>query len=252
MTLPAELTWLLPLLAAPFVGSFVGLVAHRLPRGETIIFGRSACTSCQAQLTARDLVPLFSWLATRARCRHCGTPLGSSYPLTELAALGIAIWSVSTLTSWSIVIGCLLGWALLTLTLIDFREKMLPDAITLPLIATGLAAALILETLDPLAHIIGAIVGLTLFLAVAATFRRLRGYDGLGGGDAKLFAAAGAWVGWAGLPSVLLIASVTGLAVVLVIMVTGRRDIAREEIAFGPYLCFGFWIVWLYGPLVVF
>ena len=252
MTLPAEFTWLLPVLAAPFVGSFVGLVAHRLPRAEPVIFGRSACTSCHTQLTARDLVPLLSWLAARGRCRHCNAPLSARYPLTELAALVIALWAASVLGGWSVLIGCLLGWALLTLTLIDLREKMLPDMITLPLIAIGLAATLFLEPLDPLAHAIGAAAGLALFLAVGAIFRRLRGYDGLGGGDAKLFAAAGAWVGWMGLPSVLLIATVVALAVVLVKMLTRRRNIAREEIAFGPYLCFGFWIVWLYGPLAVF
>ncbi|NNE84898.1 MAG: prepilin peptidase [Alphaproteobacteria bacterium] len=252
MSLPAEFSWFLPVLAAPFIGSFIGLVAHRLPHAEPIVFDRSVCTSCHKTLSARDLVPLISWLATRGRCRHCDAPVSARYPLTELAALIVAIWAVSVLSGiWSILIGCLLGWALLTLTLVDLREKMLPDAITLPLIAIGLAAALILEPLDPLAHLIGAILGLTLFLAVGATFRRIKGYDGLGGGDAKLFAAAGAWVGWAGLPSVLLIASVTALAVVLVIMVVGRRNISQEEIAFGPYLCFGFWIVWLYGPLVI-
>ena len=95
-------------------------------------------------------------------------------------------------------------------------------------------------------------MGLTLFLAVGIIFRRLRGYEGLGGGDAKLFAAAGAWVGWLGLPSVLLVASVTALGVVLVMIAAGRRGITGEEIAFGPYLCFGFWIVWLYGPIAVF
>ena len=252
MTLPAELTWLLPVVAAPFVGSFVGLVAHRLPRAEPIVLGRSACPSCHTKLTARDLVPLFSWLAARGRCRHCDAPLSSRYPLTELAALVIAVWAVSVLSGWSILIGCLLGWALLTLALVDLREKMLPNTITLPLIAIGLAAALILEPLEPLTHVIGAALGLTLFLVVGATFRWLRGYEGLGGGDAKLFAAAGAWVGWPGLPSVLLIASVAALAVVLVMIAAGRRGMAHQEIAFGPYLCFGFWIVWLYGPLVVF
>ncbi len=249
MTLPFELTWLLPLLAAPFVGSFVGLVAHRLPRAEPIVFGRSACPSCQTTLTARDLVPLLSWLAARGRCRHCDAPLSARYPLTELAALVIALWAVSVLSGWPVLIGCLLGWALLTLALVDLREKMLPDALTLPLIGAGLVAALVLEPLAPLDHAIGAAVALTIFLAVGATFRRLRGYDGLGGGDAKLFAAAGAWVGWQGLAGVLLFATISALCVVLVMMVAGRRNLGREEIAFGPYLCLGFWVVWLYGPL---
>ena len=252
MTMPAELAWLLPVAAAPFVGSFVGLVAHRLPHAEPILFGRSACPTCRTRLTARDLVPFLSWLAARGRCRHCDAPLSVRYPLTELAALVIALWAASVLSSWSILIGCLLGWALLTLALVDLREKMLPDIITLPLIGAGLIAALYLEQLDPVAHAVGAAVGLTLFLAIAATFRRLRGYEGLGGGDAKLFAAAGAWLGWQGLPSVLLFASVTALAVVFVMIAAGRRSIAREEIAFGPYLCFGSWIVWLYGPIAIF
>ncbi len=251
MTLSAEFIWLLPLVAAPFVGSFVGLLAHRLPRAEPVVFGRSVCTACDQALAPRDLIPLISWLATRGRCRHCAAPLSVRYPLTELAALAIAVWAVSVLDGWPAVIGCLLGWALLALTLIDWRDKMLPDAITLPLIAAGLAAALILPQLDLAAHAIGAAAGLTIFLAVGATFRRLRGYDGLGGGDAKLFAAAGAWLGWQGLPSVLLIASVAALAVVFVRIAAGQRDIAHKEIAFGPYLCFGFWLVWLYGPIAV-
>jgi len=249
MTLPFELTWLLPLLAAPFVGSFVGLVAYRLPRAEPIVLGRSACPSCHTILTARDLVPLLSWLAARGRCRHCDAALSPRYPLTELAALVIALWAVSALSGWPVLIGCLLGWALLTLALVDLREKMLPDTITLPLIALGLAAALVLEPLILLDHAIGAAAALTLFLAVGATFRRLRGYDGLGGGDAKLFAAAGAWVGWQGLASVLLLATISALCVVLAMRVAGRRNLGREEIAFGPYLCLGFWVVWLYGPL---
>lgn len=251
MTLPVQLTWLLPILAAPFVGSFVALLAHRLPRGEPVVFGRSACRSCGTTLSARDLFPLLSWLANRGRCRHCQAPVSARYPLIELAALGIAVWAVMVLDDWAILVGSLLGWALLALALIDWREKILPDAITLPLVAAGLVAAWYLPNLDLAAHAVGAAVGLTLFLAVAAIFRRIRGYDGLGGGDAKLFAAAGAWVGWQGLPSVLLISSVAALAVVFVMVVTGKRPTAQKEIAFGAYLCFGFWIVWLYGPIAV-
>lgn len=251
MPLSSELTWLLPIVAAPFVGSFVGLVAERLPRAEPVLFGRSVCRSCRRQLSPRDLVPLLSWLATRGRCRHCDTPLGLRYPLTELAALAIALWAATTLDGWSVLTGCMLGWTLLTLALADWREKVLPDALTLPLIGAGLAAALVLPQLDPIAHALGAAAGLTLFLAISATFRRLRGYEGLGGGDAKLFAAAGAWVGWQGLASVLLIASVAALAVVIIMISAGKRDIGREEIAFGPYLCFGFWFVWLYGPVAI-
>jgi len=249
MPLPAELMWLFPLAAAPFVGSFVGLVAERLPRQQPIVLARSACPACHTTLAPRDLVPLFSWLAARGRCRHCAAPLSLRYPLTELAALAIAGWAASVASGWAILIGCLLGWTLLALALIDARDKILPDALTLPLLAAGLLATLALDGAAIGDHAIGAIAGLTLFWAVGATFRRLRGYDGLGGGDAKLFAAAGAWLGWVALPSVLLIAAASGLAGALVMRLAGRGGRRGDEVAFGPYLCVGFWLVWLYGPL---
>jgi len=196
-------------------------------------------------------VPLASWLASGGRCRYCATPLGRRYPLTELAALVIAAWAAIVLDGWMVLVGCALGWTLLALALIDWREQILPDSLTLPLLAGGLGAAWTLVRLDFIDHAIGAVAGLTLFWAVAAIFRRVRGYDGLGGGDAKLFAASGAWLGWMGLPSVLVIASGAALVGVGVLKLAGKSNLSRTEIAFGPYLCIGFWLVWLYGPLTI-
>src|ERR1700746_2089272 len=126
---------------APFVGSFLGVVVRRLPQRSAIVWARSRCEWCGAQLAARDLVPLVSWFATRGRCRFCCHPLGWFYPGIELASLAVAFAAVLLDGGHGAWLDCLLGWGLLTLAWIDVRCWQLPDALTLPLIIVGLAAA---------------------------------------------------------------------------------------------------------------
>jgi leader peptidase (prepilin peptidase)/N-methyltransferase len=135
------------------------------------------------------------------------------------------------------------------LAVIDWRHLMLPDVLTLPLIPAGIAAAWALAP-DRLAdHVIGAAAGFAFLALVAVLYRRFRGRHGIGLGDGKLFAAAGAWVGWQGLPSVLLLAAFAGLAGALVqARLAGGLDPERE-LPFGLYLAGALWLVWLYGPL---
>src|SRR5262249_6189770 len=130
-----------PLLVAPFVGSFLGVVIRRLPECRPIAWGRSRCEYCRAALRVRDLVPLYSWLASRGRCRYCGHPLGWFYPGIELAALAVALPAVAGDAGASAWLDCLLGWWLLALGWIDIRRWLLPDALTLPLVIAGLGAA---------------------------------------------------------------------------------------------------------------
>lgn len=236
--------------ASPFIGSFLGLVIDRLPAGETMFLGRSYCRSCGSTLGPRDLVPLLSWAASGGRCRHCGVPLGWFHPGIELAALGVALWSVWTLPGWLAVATAGLGWTLLVLAAIDQRHQILPDVMTLPLIAAGWAVVALLPGTMILDHIIGAAIGGASLAAVAWVFQRLTGREGLGLGDAKLLAAAGAWVGWQGLASVLLIGSAAGL---LAAGISAHRKRALQQsrpVPFGPALALGLWITWLYGPLI--
>jgi leader peptidase (prepilin peptidase) / N-methyltransferase len=171
--------------------------------------------------------------------------------LADLAALLAALWSFAVLpgpVAWS---GCLLGWTLIAASMIDLRHYWLPDALTLPLVPTGLLIAwMTTGTISD--QVIGAITGFAVLAVVRRLYWSIRGREGLGLGDAKLLAAAGAWVGWAGLPSVVLIAAATALTVHLPTAVH-RRDQGAESspIAFGPYLAIGLWIVWLYGPLEI-
>lgn len=236
------------LIAAPFAGSFMATLAVRLPAQEQAILGRSRCRTCGHVLGPADLVPLASWLWQRGKCRHCGGSIGRLYPLMEVGAIAVAAWAASVLDGWLLWVTCGLGWALLTLAVIDKRHYLLPDVMTLPLIVAGLLTAAALgPALVPM-HAIGAVAGYAAFAALRWGYRRLRGHEGLGLGDAKLVAAAGAWTSWMGLPSVVLWACFGALAATLIGAVRGAQVGLRTRIAFGAYLCGGFWLVWLYGP----
>jgi leader peptidase (prepilin peptidase)/N-methyltransferase len=243
--------WAWVLLAAPFIGSFLGLLIRRLPAGAPVAFARSACESCGVHLAVRDLVPIASWLALGRRCRYCGSALGIFYPGIEAAALGVAIWAAialpDMLLTWT---GCLLGWSLLGAAVTDIRHLVLPDVLVVPLIPAGILVHMWIVPDQWMAHAAGAVIGYVAFVAVAIIYRTIRRRDGLGLGDANLLAAAGAWVGWMGLPSVILLGAVFGLLTALVLRIKGR-DVGRAtELPFGPALALAFWLVWLYGPLV--
>ncbi len=240
---------LLLILAAPCMGSFIGVVADRLPADRPLVWSRSACDRCGQRLAVRDLVPIAGWLANRGRCRHCGHAVSALYPAIELAAVLIAVWSLAVLPGWLAWAGAALGWTLLTLSIVDVRHLLLPDQLTLPLIPVGLVVTWTVAP-DALAeHILAALGGFLIFAVLALVYRRLRGREGIGLGDAKLLAAAGAWVSWQGLPGVILLAAAGGLAGALAKrLVAGRLDL-RQPLPFGPYLAAGLWLVWLYGPI---
>ncbi|MGE5147763.1 MAG: prepilin peptidase [Candidatus Eiseniibacteriota bacterium] len=234
---------------APFIGSFLSVLVVRLPAAAPVVWSRSQCAGCGAALGPVDLMPLLSWLWLRGRCRHCGVKLSALYPALELAAIVVALWSASVLTGALFWLGCALGWLLLALAVTDWREMILPDALNLPLVAGGLAVGAAFDGNFLADHAIGAAIGFSALYVVNLVYRQMRGRDGLGLGDAKLLAASGAWLGWAGLPSVVLIAGVTALSAVLVGRLSGRGLGAHDPVPFGTFLAAGFWLVWLYGPL---
>jgi leader peptidase (prepilin peptidase) / N-methyltransferase len=142
-----------------------------------------------------------------------------------------------------------LGWLLFVAAAIDAFEFRLPDLFTITLVVTGLAIAAIVSRDEVAAHLIGAGVGYAAFAGFAWAYRKLRGHDGLGMGDAKLVAGAGAWLGWQALPSIVLMASVVGLLWYGAMALRRGREALGERMPFGVPLCLAIWIVWLYGPL---
>ncbi len=217
----------------------------RLPEGRPIAQSRSHCEACGALLSVRDLIPLFSWLVAGARCRFCGSPLGWFYPGIELAALAIALISALVDTGNFVWLDCVLGWWLLALAWIDARCWLLPDVLTLPLVIAGLAAAAAFDPSELTDRALGAVAGYLGLRAIALVYRAIRGRDGLGGGDAKLLAAAGAWVGLRALPQVVLFAAFAGLLAAAGLRLAGVRLGAQSALPFGPFLALATWLVWL-------
>jgi leader peptidase (prepilin peptidase)/N-methyltransferase len=239
-----------PLLAAPFVGSFLGVLIVRLPAGRKLAVARSACSHCGTRLGPIDLVPLISFAMLRGHCRHCGGAIGWFHPAVELAALGVAILAVladpDPARTW---VTCGLGWTLLALAWIDCSEFLLPDELTLPLLLAGLALTWLWNPETLTDHCLAAALAYVSFQAIAAGYRWLRGRDGLGGGDAKLIAAAGAWCGLTTLPLIVLGSALAGLLAALGLALAGRTVTSTTRIPFGPCIALAFWLVWVEATL---
>lgn len=222
------------MLAAPFAGSVLGVLVRRLPAGRPVGLARSACEACGRPLTWIDLVPLLSFAVLQGRCRTCRARIAPFHWHIEAAAIVVAGWVVSVEgggpVGWA---DCVLGWALLALAWIDWQHRRLPDALTLPLVLLGLGATWWLEPDAMLDNAVGAMAGFSLFWLVRVSYRALRGREGLGLGDAKLLAAAGAWVGWQGLDSVVLLGALASIALALL----RRQTLAGSLVVpFGPGL----------------
>ena len=243
-----QLSSIFVLMASPFVGSFIGCVADRLPAGRALIWSRSSCDRCNHLLGPRDLVPVLSWLLGGAKCRYCQDRVSIYYPLIEIAALGTttsALFVMSGPLLW-VTIG--LGWVLLTLAALDLRHMILADSLSLGLVLSGLGVAVAWSGLPFWDHVAGMLVGSGALYMLNLVYRALRDREGLGMGDVKLMAGAGAWLGWQALPSVLLYATMTALLAAFGGLL-GRKLARDTALPFGAFLCLGFWLTWILGPI---
>ena len=236
---------------APFIGSFLSLLVVRLPRNEGVVFGRSHCRSCDKTLVAHELIPVLSWLLQGGKCRTCHQAISPVYPLMELAATIVALWTVMTVDADVRVVSVILGWALLTLAIMDARDFFLADELTLPLIPLGIAVCYWIAPQDLIEHLAGAAMGFVLIVSLAWAYKKARGRDGLGFGDAKLMAAAGAWVGTAGIGTVLLYAVCVNVFMLMFATNAGKQIEATTKVPLGTGLAAGMWLTWLYGPIVL-
>ncbi len=227
------------------IGSFLATILIRWPKGEGAMAGRSRCDACGAALGARDLVPVLSYVLARGRCRRCGARIDARHVAVELAAAGVGLVAFVAHPVPLAFATALLGWWLLLLALLDLEHQWLPDRLTLPLIAVGLAigwAGLGPPLVDRLA---GAAIGWSTLMLIAAGYRLLRGREGLGGGDPKLLAAIGAWVGAWHLPFILLGAGLIGLVSVALMRLRGQDVGAATRLPLGTFLALAAWPVWL-------
>ena len=240
-------TWMF-LVGAVF-GSAVTALSWRLPRGQSWARGRSRCPACGHELSALELVPLFSWLFSRGRCRSCRARIAVRYPLIELAC---AVWAVLAWMKlgfvWELAPVLLWGWVLVALTVIDLDFQLLPDVLTF----TGTLLAVAAALLGPGARhaLLGMVVGsgyLWLFAWIWVTFLKR---EGMGGGDIKLAAMFGALLGPAGAFLTITVAALAGSIVGAALMARGRGSM-RTELPFGTMLAPAAMLVFLWGDHVV-
>ena len=241
--------WLVSTVAFVFgliVGSFLNVVIHRLPRGESVVSGRSKCPACGGKIAWYDNVPLLSYVLLRARCRRCGAAISARYPAVELltgliGGLAVGFVGVTAEAVFAFVFFALL----LAITLIDWSHRIIPDSLSLGGTAFGLIGAAAFLDIAFSDSLIGAVLGGGILYLVAVGYRAVRKTEGMGGGDVKLMAMIGAFVGWRMVFPVLMLASLGGALYGLYLMRRGAS--ARAAIAFGSFLAPSAALVYVFG-----
>jgi leader peptidase (prepilin peptidase) / N-methyltransferase len=216
------------------IGSFCNVVIYRLPLGKSIITPASHCRSCSAPLRPWDNIPLLSYVLLRGQCRICQERISLRYPCVELAsgALYILLWYKFGLNSLFVVYA-LLASALLVVALIDFDHEIIPNIITLPGMLIGLGLSPWALPITPLTSLIGLLAGGLFFYLVALVSK-----GGMGGGDIKLIAMIGAFLGWQGTFFTILIGALLGSVVGVGLLLLGKKG-RKDKVPFGPFLSFG-------------
>ncbi|MBI3076981.1 MAG: prepilin peptidase [Deltaproteobacteria bacterium] len=246
------MAWPVAALAFAFgavMGSFLNVCGVRIPKGESIVVPGSHCPRCRTPIAWYDNVPIVSFLCLRARCRHCGQRISWQYPLVELASALLAVALAARFgPSPAALVLYAFSAALIVVTLVDLEIQIIPDAISLPGIVVGLAFSPFSPLVTPLGAAVGALVGGGGLFVVGTAYLALTRREGMGGGDVKLLAMIGAFLGWPGVLVTLLVGSFTGAIVGVAIMVRQHRD-ARLPIPFGPFLALGALFYLLGGDL---
>jgi leader peptidase (prepilin peptidase) / N-methyltransferase len=256
---PAVLPWI-ALALGLCVGSFLNVVIYRLPRmmerewraecaaldGKEVaeaeefnlVVPRSRCPSCNAQIPGWHNIPLLSYAVLRGRCSSCKARISPKYPAVELlAGIGAAYAAARFGATLATAGAALFIWFVIALSFIDQETGLLPDDLTLPLVWIGLIVNIPGAFVPLRDAVIGAVAGYLFLWLINAAFKAVRGMDGMGHGDFKLYAAAGAFLGWKVLPVVILLSSLVGLVAGSVQMVSARRGWDwKFRFHFGPYI----------------
>jgi leader peptidase (prepilin peptidase)/N-methyltransferase len=228
------------------IGSFLNVVAHRVPVGESLVSPGSHCPGCGAAVRPYDNVPVLSWLLLRGRCRDCGTRISPRYPLVELltAAAFAAVVAVNGFDE-DLVLELPFVAALIALAAIDFDHRLLPNKIVYPLAAYGVVATLLVDRADLAENLIAGAGAFTfLFLAVLAYPR------GMGMGDVKLAGAMGIYLGLSVIPA-LLTAFLAGSIVGLAMIAREGASARKKAVPFGVFLALGGIVAVLAGPELI-
>ncbi len=221
------------------IGSFLNVCIHRIPNSKSIFFPGSLCPKCGTSIRFYDNIPVISFLILMGKCRSCGTRIPIRYPMVELISGGFAI---SLLLKYGLSVEWISSYtftaALLVITFIDLDHKIIPDIITLPGIFIFLLVPFISSHITWTDSIIGTLLGGGSLLLVAMGYQLITKKEGMGGGDIKLLAMVGAFVGWKGVFFTIFLASIAGTLIGLILMLRSGKGL-KLAIPFGPFLSIG-------------
>lgn len=233
------------------VGSFLNVCIYRLPAEKSIVFPPSACPSCGNRIRWYDNLPIISFLLLRARCRACRTPISWRYPLVEaLNGLLTLLLFLKFGPSLTFLAFFLLCSSLVVITFIDLDHQIIPDSISLPGIVLGFIFSFLLPWNGWLNSLLGIVAGGGSLLLVAWLYEKLTGKEGMGGGDIKLLAMMGAFLGWRSVPFIIFAASLVGSVIGVSLMLLQKKD-GKLAIPFGPFLAFGAVLYIFYGRQII-
>lgn len=250
ITLPVGVMLIGAALLGAVIGSFLGVVLVRLPEGRSVIQGRSACDGCAKTLTIAELIPVLSWILQNGKCRTCGVAIGVGQFACELGGAAIGIGAVLFARDGLTLAAMFFGWQLLLLGLLDLRHFWLPRVLVVGLALSGAVVVLMrvisAGTLDAaLVSLGGGALGYAMLWATAKFYLKVRGREGMGAGDPPLMAAIGLWLGPLGVVEVLLGASILGILISIVILVSKRNIAADTALPLGTFLAATAWPMFL-------
>jgi leader peptidase (prepilin peptidase) / N-methyltransferase len=233
------------------IGSFLNVCIYRIPAGESIVRPRSRCGACGSPIRWYQNIPILSFLALRGRCAACGAKISWRYPLVEALTGGLFVLLLWRFGPQPFVLVLLLfAAALVTITFIDLDHQIIPDVISLPGIVVGILCSFLLPWVSWSDSLLGILLGGGSLYLVAAGYSLLSGKEGMGGGDIKLLAMIGAFLGWKAILPIVFFSSVLGTLVGVPLMLVKKAD-GKLAIPFGPFLSAGALIYLLWGPLIV-
>jgi leader peptidase (prepilin peptidase) / N-methyltransferase len=232
------------------VGSFLNVCIHRIPRGGSLVSPPSTCPSCGYRLRWYDNVPVVSYFLLRGRCRGCTQPISIRYPIVEIATLAVFVLHLHVF-GWTALMAVRLVFAcaLVVLFAIDLEHQLLPNVITLPAIVAGLLASTVLPPglRDAL---LGALLGGGVLWLIGEAYYRYAGQEGMGGGDVKMLAMVGAFLGWPLVLVTLVLSSVAGSLTGLIV-IASRRGGMKYALPFGTFLAIGALVASLAGNRII-
>ena len=233
------------------VGSFLNVCIYRLPKEESIIWPRSHCPTCKKMIRFYDNIPLISYLLLRGRCRYCKGPISLQYPLVEgITALSSLFLIIKFGPSLSYLFYFAFVAALIAITVIDLYHQIIPDGISLPGIGVGLLTSLVNPQITFFNSLMGILLGGGSLFLVATLYEWMFKREGMGGGDVKLLAMIGAFLGWKAVILTILLSSLIGSITGILIMILKGKDF-KYAIPFGPFLSMGAVIALFYGENLI-